>query len=76
MKEATTSGFVSVTTLQSNLFIDAEIQLERYTDFSAAASQPISIASTLPMDLDCDNVNEAVQINWQTIAGAEENGRS
>ncbi|MGQ0829849.1 MAG: YCF48-related protein, partial [Bacteroidota bacterium] len=67
-----TSNNVAVQTLQSNLFIDADIQLERYTNFSSAASQPILFTSVQAQDLDCNNINDNLQVNWQTKAGAEE----
>src|ERR1019366_4489043 len=61
--------------LQTNLFIDADIQLERYLDFSTDAISPIAINAIQTadqIDLDCDNITDELQITWPPFVGAEE----
>lgn len=61
----------STTTLPANLYIDADILLERYTTFATATS-PISIAAPVVTDLDCDGINDEIQLNWAPTVGVEE----
>ncbi|MBA3706707.1 MAG: hypothetical protein H0W84_12640, partial [Bacteroidetes bacterium] len=72
--QAITVGGTSTSTLPANLFIDADILLERYTNF-ATATTPIGILPTVATDirdLDCNSVNDEFQINWPVISGVEE----
>ncbi len=61
----------STTTLPANLYIDADILLERYTTFATATSA-IAISAPVVTDLDCDGVNDEIQINWAPTVGVEE----
>jgi len=69
---AITENNVPVQSLQKNLFIDTDIFLERYIDFSAGAIQPISVTSAAGIDLDCDNIKDELKIEWASVPGAVE----
>lgn len=70
IQSITVAGVTSLA-LPANLRIDADILLERYTNFATATS-PIAISAPTVNDLDCDGVNDEIQINWATTVGVEE----
>ncbi|MFN6075713.1 MAG: WD40/YVTN/BNR-like repeat-containing protein, partial [Fluviicola sp.] len=64
----------SVNHLKELFYIDADIFVERYEDFTQTMSTQIAFTSlTQPLiDTDCDGKADALRILWPTILGAEE----
>ncbi|MEP6793776.1 MAG: hypothetical protein ABJB16_05575, partial [Saprospiraceae bacterium] len=73
---AITQNSNPVNPLPVNLFIDADIIVERYYDFTANAIAKV-VTPLLPMtiatkDLDCDTKPDEVDVSWTPMKGAEE----
>jgi len=62
----------AITTLPANIFIDADITVERYYDFSTNASIDITVTPSTTIDLNCDNIFDELVLSWAPMAGAEE----
>jgi RHS repeat-associated protein len=62
----------AITNLPNNLFISTDILLERYINFSSAVSTEIGMLPYVERDLDCDGINDELELKWSTLAGAEE----
>lgn len=58
----------SETILPGNLFIQGDIFIERYIQLG---STPVS-STKLLVDVDCDEVDDALEVSWDAITGAEE----
>jgi len=63
---------VSVTRLPNCFYVEQEIQITRFYDFTNASTNQVTINAFQLNDLDCDNQNDEIQINWATVAQAEE----
>jgi RHS repeat-associated protein len=57
--------------LPSCLFVESEIQIERYYNFITASTQSILLYPNKPIDMDCDSVNDEILVTWPTVAQAE-----
>ncbi|MBK8705987.1 MAG: hypothetical protein IPN33_22150 [Saprospiraceae bacterium] len=72
--DAITQNGIPITTLPANVFIDADIMVERYGDFSINSTltiaSPVSASKTL--DLNCDGIFDELVLFWTPMAGAEE----
>jgi photosystem II stability/assembly factor-like uncharacterized protein len=73
------TGVVTTTsplTLPSMIYIDNEIDVERYYNFPSRSNSvpvdPIIMNPYTFVDLDCDGVNDEVQVSWPVVTGAEE----
>ena len=66
----------NVNELPANLFIDLDLFIDRYYDFSSNSDIPINISypinSSNLIDLDCDNINDVLKLTWTSVIGAEE----
>jgi RHS repeat-associated protein len=62
----------SQSTLPGNLFLEGFTYIERYYNFSSAASTPNVISGITAIDRDCDTINDEIEITWPVITGAEE----
>ena len=70
-----TVGGAGVSILPANLFINADIQVERYYDFASIANSsssiPTSISQTLiNTDCDADGINDEIRISWDNFYGS------
>ena len=61
---------VASDSLPKNMFLDNEISLVRYYSFLGTAISTGNIVAT-PIDLDCDGINDELQISWQPLQGAD-----
>lgn len=58
----------SETILPANLFVQADIFIERYQELNASTFA----ASFLKVDRDCNGTDDALEISWSPVTGAEE----
>ncbi|HEX8517253.1 MAG TPA: YCF48-related protein, partial [Bacteroidia bacterium] len=63
-----------VSTLPKFVYVESEIFLTRYYDFSAYVNTEIDDISMVTYNTDCDtgNIADELELNWGTIDGAEE----
>ncbi|HWY97771.1 MAG TPA: hypothetical protein VNY36_01690, partial [Bacteroidia bacterium] len=61
-------------TLPVNVYLDADIQLQRYYDFTLTAQTGIATTDILnnPVDMDCDSRPDQLVVSWSPIQGAEQ----
>ncbi|HTB06436.1 MAG TPA: hypothetical protein VK806_05730, partial [Bacteroidia bacterium] len=64
-------SIASTTTLPVNVYLDADIELQRYYDLTPYASTPISISSTAN-SIDCSSTPNELLVTWATQLGAEQ----
>jgi RHS repeat-associated protein len=64
----------STDTLPRFVYVESEIRLTRYYDFSSYVNTDISDISITAIDTDCDSagIDDELEINWGTVTGAEE----
>ncbi|MBL7780475.1 MAG: hypothetical protein JNM22_04590 [Saprospiraceae bacterium] len=69
-----TQNGMAISTLPANIFIDADIDVERYYDFSTNAFTPITYPASPnnTLDLNCDGIFDELVIQWLPMVGAEE----
>lgn len=67
---------VATTELPANLYIDADLYVDRYYDFAVNAETAIHIlqapGSGDLLDMDCDGRKDVLRLYWPAMAGAEE----
>lgn len=62
----------TVTTLPANLYLNADIYVDRYYDFSTPAATPLTIAPIDTLDSDCDGRFDQLVLQWNSLPSAEE----
>ena len=66
----------STATLPANLYLNADLMVDRVYDFSSSVTTPIALddfnPSTHLIDSDCDGVNDQLLVKWTKIKPAEE----
>ncbi|MFT5778178.1 MAG: RHS repeat-associated protein [Crocinitomicaceae bacterium] len=62
---------VSVTELPANLFIQGDILIERYVEFNTPTAL-LSFNSILPIDKDCNTIDDGINVTWPVVVGAVE----
>lgn len=63
---------ISVTTLPANLYVNAEMFVDRYYDFTTPAGTALTTLADSEIDSDCDNHYDELLITWDDIESAEE----
>lgn len=61
-----------VNDLPCNIYLNAALTVERYYNFTVAGASPIAMNAAQLVDLDCDTVNDELEVSWPVITGAEE----
>ncbi len=59
-------------TLPANVYLDADIQLVRYYNFTTNASTPITVSPADTLDVDCNDTTDEIMVGWTPIVGAEQ----
>ncbi|MCW3104301.1 MAG: repeat-associated core domain protein [Bacteroidetes bacterium] len=67
----TVNGF-SVDTLPKYVYVESEIRMDRYYDFSSVIADPVTGILLTPVNTDCDTTTDELQIMWGTVPEAEE----
>lgn len=62
----------SVNTLPRYVSLESEINLDRYYDFSSPSLTSADINQLLESDLDCDGINDEIQVSWPDLGVQEE----
>jgi RHS repeat-associated protein len=68
----TSAGVTKPNTLPSMIYLDNDVSVVRYFDFTAVSVQRIPMNANTLTDLDCDGINDEVQVSWPAVTGAEE----
>lgn len=63
---------VSKTTLPAHMYIQSDIFVERYANFTSAATAISFIGAPVEISTNCDGHADAIRLSWPTIAGVEE----
>lgn len=63
---------ISVTTLPANLYVNAEMFVDRYYDFTTPSGIPLTMLTNTEIDSDCDGHYDELLITWNEIQSAEE----
>ncbi len=59
-------------TLPRYVWVESEINMDRYYDFSSSGSTAVDSYTLIPLDNDCDDVNEELSVVWTPNVMAEE----